>query len=63
MKDAVCKDVTLKFYDPSLSTYIETDMSQNGIGVILLQPIDSSYTLDEYGIPTSLMPVAFALKH
>ena len=62
IKDAVCKDVTLKFYDPSLPTYIETDASQNGIGVVLLQPIDSNYTLDEYDIPTSLMPVAFASK-
>ena len=62
IKDAVCKDVTLKFYDPSLPTYIEMDASQNGIGVVLLQPIDSNYTLDEYGIPTSLMPVAFASK-
>ena len=40
IKDAVCKYVTLKFYDPSLPTYIETDASQNGIGVVLLQPID-----------------------
>ena len=38
IKDAVCKDITLRFYDPSLPTYIETDASQNGIGVILLQP-------------------------
>ena len=62
IKDAVCKDVTLKFYDPSLPTYIETVASQNGIGVVLLQPIDSNYTRDEYDIPTSLMPVAFASK-
>ena len=62
IKDAVCKDVTLKFYDPSLPTYIETDASQNGIGVVLLQAIDSNFTLNEYGIPTSLMPVAFASK-
>ena len=62
IKDAVCKDVTLKFYDPNLPTYIETDASQNGIGVVLLQPTDSNYTLDEYGIPTGLMPVAFASK-
>ena len=33
-KDAMCKDVTLKFYDPSLPTYIETDASHNGIGVV-----------------------------
>ena len=62
IKDAVCKDVTLKFYDPSLPTYIETDASQNGIGVVLLQLIDSNFTLDKYSIPTSLIPVAFASK-
>ena len=60
IKDAVCKDVTLRFYDPNLPLYIETDTSQKGIGVVLLQPIDKNYTLDEHGIPTSLMPVAFA---
>ena len=58
----MCKDVTLKFYDPNLPLYIETDASQKGIGVVLLQPIDKNYTLDEHGIPTSLMPVAFASK-
>ena len=62
IKDAVCKDITLKFYDPSLLTYIETNASHNVIGVVLLQCIDSNYTLDEYGIPTSLMLVAFASK-
>ena len=39
IKDAVCKDVTLKFYDPNLPIYIETDTSQKGIGVVLLQPL------------------------
>ena len=62
IKDAVCKDVTLKFYDPNLPIYIETDASQKGIGVVLLQPLDKNYTLDEHGIPTSLMLVAFASK-
>ena len=41
IKEAVCKDVTLKFYDPNLPIFIETDTSQNGIGVVLLQPLDS----------------------
>ena len=38
IKEAVCKDITLKFYDPNLPMFIETDASQNGIGVVLLQP-------------------------
>ena len=41
IKEAVCKDITLKFYDPNLPIFIETDASQNGIGVVLLQPLDS----------------------
>ena len=36
IKEAVCKDVTLKFCDPNLPIFIETDSSQNGIGVALL---------------------------
>ena len=34
IKEAVCKDITLKFYDPNLPIFIETDASQNGIGVV-----------------------------
>ena len=62
IKETVCKDVTLKFYDPNLPIFIETDASQNGIGVVLLQPLDSYFKLDENNIPTRLMPVAFASK-
>ena len=62
IKEAVCKDITLKFYDPNLPIFIETDASQNGIGVVLLQPLDSNFTLNENDIPTKLMPVAFASK-
>ena len=32
------------------------------IGVVLLQPLDSNFTLDENNIPTKLIPVAFASK-
>ena len=62
IKEAVCKDITLKFYDPNLPILIETDASQNGIGVVLLQPLDSNFTLNENNIPTKLMPVAFTSK-
>ena len=51
IKDAVCKDVTLKFYDPNLPLYIETDASQKGIGVVLLQPIDNPLTLMHRHLP------------
>ena len=62
LKEAVCKDITLKFYDPNLPIFIETDASQNGTGVVLLQPLDSNFTLNENNIPTKLMPVAFASR-
>ena len=62
IKETVCKDITLKFYDPNLPIFIETDASQNGIGVVLLQPLDFNFTLNENNIPTKLMPVAFASK-
>ena len=62
IKEAVCKGVTLKFYDPNLPIFIETDANQNGIGIVLLQPLDSNFTLDENNIPTKLMPVDFASK-
>ena len=62
IKEAVCKDVTLKFYDPNLPIFIEIDASQNGIGVVLLQPLDSNFMLDENNIPTRLISVAFASK-
>ena len=62
IKEAVCKDITSKFYDPNLPIFIETDASQNGTGVVLLQPLESNFTLNENNIPTKLMPVAFASK-
>ena len=60
IKEAVYKDVTLKFYDLNLPIFIETDASQNGTGVVLLQPLN--FTLDENNIPTRLISVAFASK-
>ena len=35
----------------TLPIYIETDASQKGIDVVLLQPLDKNYTLDEHGVP------------
>ena len=62
IKKAFCKDITLKFCDLNLSIFIDTDASQNRIGVVLLQPLDSNSTLNENNIPMKLMPVAFASK-
>ena len=41
LKTAICKDVTLKYFDSSLPIYIECDASKKGIGVVMLQ-LDSS---------------------
>ena len=59
---AVCKNITSKFYDPDLPIFVVTDASQNGSGVVLLQPLDSNFTLNENNIPTKLIPIAFASK-
>ena len=38
LKNAIMKDVTLKYFDSNLPIYIETDALQKGIGVVMLQP-------------------------
>ena len=38
LKTAICKDVTLKYFNSSLPIYIECDASKKGIGVVMLQP-------------------------
>ena len=41
LKNAIVKDVTLKYFDSNLPIYIETDASKKGIGVVMLQPDNS----------------------
>ena len=46
LKNAIVKDVMLKYFDSNLPIYIETDASKKGIGVVMLQPdnsVDLSY--------------------
>ena len=38
LKSAIVKDMTLKYFNPRLPIYIETDASKKGIGVMLMQP-------------------------
>ena len=38
MKQAICKDITLRFFDSDLPLYIEVDTSKKGIGAVMLQP-------------------------
>ena len=41
LKNAIMKDVTLKYFDSNLPIYIETDALKKDIGVVLLQPDNS----------------------
>ena len=41
LKNAIMKDVILKYFDSNLPIYIETDTSKKGIGVVMLHPDDS----------------------
>ena len=41
LKGAICKDVTLKYFDSGLPIYIECDASKKGFGVVMLQ-LDSA---------------------
>ena len=61
IKEAVCKDITLKFHDPNLPIFIETDAVKMA-EVLFASTLDSNFTLNENDIPTKLMPVAFASK-
>ena len=38
LKQAICKDIALQFFDSDLPLYIEADASQKGIGAVMLQP-------------------------
>ena len=44
LKTAICKDITLKYFDSSLPIYIECDASKKGISVVMLQP-DLSHSM------------------
>ena len=62
LKQAICKDITLQFFDSDLPLYIEADASQKGIRVIMLQPDKSHKNTSKSEIPSNLRPVAYASK-
>ena len=41
LKTAICRDITLKYFDSSLPIHIECDASKKGISVVMLQ-LDSA---------------------
>ena len=62
LKQAICKDITLQFFDSDLPLYIEADASQKGIGAIMFQPDKSHKNTSKSEIPNNLRPVAYASK-
>ena len=62
LKQAICKDITLQFFDSDLPLYIEVDASQKGIGAIMLQPDKNHKNTSNTEIPNNLRPVAHASK-
>ena len=54
LKNAIMKDVTLKYFDSNLPIYIETDASKKGIGVVMLQPDNSVENTSHTEVPNNL---------
>ena len=62
LKQAICKDIALQFFDSDLPLYIEADTSQKSIGAIMLQPDKKCKNTSTAGLPYNLRPVAYASK-
>ena len=62
LKTAICKDVTLKYFNSSLPIYIECDASKKGIGVVMLQPDSAIENTSKSDVPNNLCPVFYASK-
>ena len=62
LKTAICKDVTLKYFDSSLPIYIECDASKKGIGMVMLQPDSAIENMSKSDVPNNLCPVFYASK-
>ena len=62
LKNAITKDVMLKYFDSNLPIYIETDASKKGIGVVMLQPDNSVENTSRTEVPNNLRPVFYATK-
>ena len=62
LKNAIAKDVTLKYFDSNLPIYIETDASKKGIGVVMLQSDNSVENTSHTEVPNNLRPVFYASK-
>ena len=59
LKNAIVKDVTLKYFDSNIPIYIETDALKKGIGVVMLQPDDSVENTSHTEVPNNLRPIFY----
>ena len=62
LKNAIVKDVTLKYFDSNLPFYIETDASKKDIGAVMLQPDNSVKNTSRTEVPNNLRIVFYASK-
>ena len=62
LKQAICKDITLKFFDSDLPLYVEADANQKGIAAVMLQPDKKCKNTSTTEISNNLRPVAYASK-
>ena len=62
LKQAICKDNALQFFDSDLPLCIEADASQKGIGTVMLQPDKKCKNTSTTEIPNNLRPAAYASK-
>ena len=62
LKNAIMKDVMLKYFDSNLPIYMETDASKKSIGVVMLQPDNSAENTSRTVVPNNLRPVFYASK-
>ena len=62
VKEAICKDIMLRFFDADLPLYIEVDASKKGIGAVMLQPDKNAKNTSNDTVPNNLRPVSYASK-
>ena len=62
LKSKIVKDMTLKYLNPSLPIYIETNASKKDIDVVLMQPDSNVLNTSKSAMPNKLRPVYCASK-
>ena len=60
LKGAIVKDMMIKYFNPRLPIFIETDASKKGIGDVLMQPNANVQNTSKMTEPNNLRPVFYA---